>query len=1182
LLLVLTCLVTPLTSWADRGDNNTKTPTFETLTEGFCYLHKEYKAEAFRIFGKFYTSSKLHCDARGGVLFHKDDCKRIDPSQKNLCLTIKDNDNLEKLFAEYERRDYIRKKGEERNEQVENIKNAKKWLAELGYYWGSMHGTFQRALLTPAIEQFLDSSSLTANEKAGIGVAIAQRVIPDLLVTALKEEVERQRTAATTEDIVTIQRALIDLGLYLGNADGVAGPATKAAINQWLKNEGKPPLSTAVSQPAPQPAADNGIDGTWAGDAEGCKLTGSSKSISEYLRVSVTDRQVTSVNFRSRKWNKKIKANIAANNKFSVSGRGRNSYEVFHFSGQLKNNQTALRGSFSIQGNHCTINLTRTPPVQEINPFEKPTIVITQALADEITTAAQAEKARKVELARVAAEKQAEAKKKAAEKQKRKEEAARLAEEKKKQEDAARIAAEKKAEEERQRQEQEARRQLVIQIQQGLIDLGLYQGDADGKAGPATEAALNEWLEQHGKASPAEITPALAEEITAEADTEKTRLAALTKAEAEKEAAEAEENRKKEAKATALREALAQFKAEEKRKKAEAEQTRKEEEAERKRKEEEAELKRQEEEKQKQLEAERQTRAALETPARELLTDVSQYMKSNPDTSHLLSLLKQSRALNKAIDSGTNQDLKDKMDALNETALSDKAFIKFLAEQEARRIAEAERKRKEEEARLKAERQALLDKANALAAEMRRFVVANLDDPNVDAMIEQLEVLETAITNTAYDDLRAMIDALDTDKAEAEAEEKRIAEEKRKAEAKEKAEAEAEEKKKAESSSDSGTSASTSSTSDKQSQIVDIGGGYKINIANADPILISRCHILAEEAVLMVEWLVSQNSMTKDNLTSWEKSFHVIDLFKQALVKGGYLTPAAFEKYKTQEYNKMHSYEYNPRISYIANKWTNVCSPHMESLKTDGTQSAVVDEAEKSNKMTLYRVDSYEEWEEGGFKWFTDGDETIHVKYVGEVKNGMPHGLGISEPSDKSWKGEGLWKYGKMNGRGSVTGNGELWTGIWKDQGLWDGYVYRDGDTIATYTDGVRAEYERREYPTPTFESQQTQSGPPYSGEFSCEMHGSQLDLLYCFRDFSMNLSSQIKIQGQWGRDTTQIYHWQEVGNASRFDLEGKFYIHAQNVRDGTTLRLRITDNSTGKNVYDDAVGKFGVISVRE
>ena len=81
-----------------------------------------------------------------------------------------------------------------------------------------MHGTFQRVLLTPAIEQFLDSSSLNANEKAGIGVVIAQRVVPDLLVTALKEEVERQRAAGTTEDIVTIQRSLIELGLYHGNA----------------------------------------------------------------------------------------------------------------------------------------------------------------------------------------------------------------------------------------------------------------------------------------------------------------------------------------------------------------------------------------------------------------------------------------------------------------------------------------------------------------------------------------------------------------------------------------------------------------------------------------------------------------------------------------------------------------------------------------------------------------------------------------------------------------------------------------------------------------------------------------------------------------------------------------------------------------------------------------------------
>ena len=121
LVFALTCLVTPLASWADRGEYHEETPTFETLTKGFCYLHKQYKAEAFRIFGKFYIRSKSYCDAQGGVLFHKDDCRKMDPSQKGLCLTIKDNDNLEKLFAEYERRDHIRKKREERKNERENI-----------------------------------------------------------------------------------------------------------------------------------------------------------------------------------------------------------------------------------------------------------------------------------------------------------------------------------------------------------------------------------------------------------------------------------------------------------------------------------------------------------------------------------------------------------------------------------------------------------------------------------------------------------------------------------------------------------------------------------------------------------------------------------------------------------------------------------------------------------------------------------------------------------------------------------------------------------------------------------------------------------------------------------------------------------------------------------------------------
>ncbi|SVC46876.1 uncharacterized protein METZ01_LOCUS299730, partial [marine metagenome] len=135
---------------------------------------------------------------------------------------------------------------------------------------------------------------------------------------------------------------------------------------------------------------------------------------------------------------KRIRANIAANNIFSVSTRGKESYEVINFSGQLENNQAALRGSFSpMAANRCTINLTRTSPAQEINPFmEEATIVITQALVDEITVAAKAEKVRKVELAQVAAKKKAE------------EEAARLLAKKKAEEEAAIQLAKKKAEDE--------------------------------------------------------------------------------------------------------------------------------------------------------------------------------------------------------------------------------------------------------------------------------------------------------------------------------------------------------------------------------------------------------------------------------------------------------------------------------------------------------------------------------------------------------------------------------------------------------------------------------------------------------------------------------------------------------------------------------------------------------------
>ena len=87
-------------------------------------------------------------------------------------------------------------------------------------------------------------------------------------------------------------------------------------------------------------------------------------------------------------------------------------HERIRFSGKLVNNGATLRGRFGSRANHCAINLTRIPPLQKISPKVSPTVVITKVLVDDITTAAQAEKVRQAELARIEGEKKAEAEEK--------------------------------------------------------------------------------------------------------------------------------------------------------------------------------------------------------------------------------------------------------------------------------------------------------------------------------------------------------------------------------------------------------------------------------------------------------------------------------------------------------------------------------------------------------------------------------------------------------------------------------------------------------------------------------------------------------------------------------------------------------------------------------------------------
>ena len=53
-------------------------------------------------------------------------------------------------------------------------------------------------------------------------------------------------------------------------------------------------------------------------------------------------------------------------------------------------------------------------------------------------------------------------------------------------------------------------------------------------------------------------------------------------------------------------------------------------------------------------------------------------------------------------------------------------------------------------------------------------------------------------------------------------------------------------------------------------------------------------------------------------------------------------------------------------------------------------------------------------------EWFENGSEDTDVKYVGEIRNGLPNGTGTKFwPSGANY--EGNFKVGKYNGQGTYT-----------------------------------------------------------------------------------------------------------------------------------------------------------------
>jgi hypothetical protein len=137
-------------------------------------------------------------------------------------------------------------------------------------------------------------------------------------------------------------------------------------------------------------------------------------------------------------------------------------------------------------------------------------------------------------------------------------------------------------------------------------------------------------------------------------------------------------------------------------------------------------------------------------------------------------------------------------------------------------------------------------------------------------------------------------------------------------------------------------------------------------------------------------------------------------------------------------------------IGYLANQsisgtftdgeWCEGCKPKSSSVASSATSS--------SGKVTLYRLTPHKKFVQGGRKWFRNGDDTIHAKYVGEVKNGRPHGSGeIFLKGRKIYSGH--YKDGKWHGQGtSYYDDGRIkYVGEYFDD-------KKHGQGTVTYSDG--------------------------------------------------------------------------------------------------------------------------------
>jgi hypothetical protein len=107
---------------------------------------------------------------------------------------------------------------------------------------------------------------------------------------------------------------------------------------------------------------------------------------------------------------------------------------------------------------------------------------------------------------------------------------------------------------------------------------------------------------------------------------------------------------------------------------------------------------------------------------------------------------------------------------------------------------------------------------------------------------------------------------------------------------------------------------------------------------------------------------------------------------------------------------------------------------------------------------------------------------------------------------------------------------------------------------------------------------EQSDVGPVFTAELTCEAGGRALPVVACFLQSSFKVRRGNRSKVYAGPDLMQ-----EVGDSTsvRLDLPESFEIRAQNSAAGLQLRLQITQNSTKKTIFEDAATQWGWILIK-